>query len=56
MRDAARSVGQFITGVTESDFQESLLLQHAVVHCLYIIGEATSRVTESTRFMYPDVE
>jgi len=56
MRDAARWVQQFVTGISEDEFLQSALVQHAVVNCLFIIGEAAARVTESTRDLYPHVE
>ncbi len=49
MRDAAHEAYHFVATITESDFYHSSLTQHGVQHCLYIIGEAASRVSDGTR-------
>ena len=46
----------FVAGITEEDFRGSDLIQHGVINCLYIIGEAASHVTPATRDRCPDVE
>ena len=56
IRDAARKIGDFIAGLTEEDFRESDLVQHGVINCLYIIGEAASRVTQATCERFPEIE
>jgi uncharacterized protein with HEPN domain len=56
IRDAAREVIEFTSGLSESDFLGSAMVQHAVINCLYIICEAASRATEPTRNRYPDIE
>ena len=54
--DAARKIGKFIAGLTEENFLQSDLVQHGVINCLYIIGEAASRITSATKEKFPDVE
>lgn len=49
MRDAAREACGFVANMTETDFQRSPLVQHAVQHCIFIIGEAASQISENTR-------
>ena len=56
IRDAAQKIATFIAGLTEEDFLQSELLQHGVINCLYIIGEAATRVTQATRDRFPDIE
>ena len=56
IRDAAQKIEKFIAGVSEEDFRQSDLVQHAVINCLSIIGEATSRITHATRRQYTDIE
>ena len=54
--DAAQKIGRFIAGLTEDDFRQSDLVQHGVINCLYIIGEATNRITPATRDRVPAIE
>ncbi len=56
IRDAATKVGEFVAGLTEDDFLQSELVQHAVINCLFIIGEAASRISEQTRALCPEIE
>ena len=56
IRDAARRIGTFIVGLSEEGFNQSDLVQHAVINCLYIIGEAATRITEATRGGFPEIE
>jgi len=56
IRDAALKIEKFIAGLTEKDFRKSDLVQHGVINCLYIIGEAANRITPATREQFPDIE
>ncbi|HEY3328701.1 MAG TPA: HepT-like ribonuclease domain-containing protein [Capsulimonadaceae bacterium] len=56
IRDAARNIGQFVNGVSEQQFMESDLIQHAVINCLFIIGEVATRITDATRDTYHEIE
>jgi len=56
IREAARKIGKFINGLSEDDFLQSDLVQHGVINCLYIIGEAATRITQATRDRFPDIE
>jgi uncharacterized protein with HEPN domain len=54
--DAARLIAQFTTGLSEDDFRRSALVEHGVMNCLQIIGEAASRMTQDTRERHSIVE
>jgi len=56
IRDAARKISVFIGWLSEDDFRQSDLVQHGVVNCLYIIGEAATRITAATQERFPDIE
>ena len=56
VRDAAGKIGKFIAGLSEEDFQQSDLIQHGVINCLYVIGEAATRITRATQDRFPDIE
>ncbi len=56
IRDAARKIGTFVAGLSEDDFLQSDLVQHGVINCLYIIGEAAGRVSEATRVRFSAIE
>ena len=56
IRDAAREVGGFTAGLSEDAFRQSRLVQHGVMNCLYIIGEAATRITTETQTQYPEVD
>ena len=56
IRDAARDVGEFVAGLSEDDFRRSHLVQHGVTNCLYIIGEAATRIAPETQARYPEVD
>lgn len=32
------------------------MVQHSVINCLYIIGEAANRIAQTTREQIPDIE
>lgn len=55
MIDAAESIRLFLDGVNEDSFLDSDLLQSAVLQKLTVIGEAASRISDSTRSRYPEV-
>lgn len=47
--DAIDSVTDFLKDKNKSEFEDSYLLQSAVIRQFEIIGEAASRITDSTR-------
>lgn len=55
MIEAAESIRLFLNGVDEDDFLDSDLLQSAVLQKLTVIGEAASRISDSTRSRYPEI-
>ena len=46
---AARLVCEFVTGVSRAEFNESMMIQSAVIRQLEIIGEATKRLSPDAR-------
>lgn len=55
MRDAAAAALRFMKGRKRRDLDEDDMLMFSVVRALEVIGEAASRITESTRALYPNV-
>lgn len=54
--EASEHVDQFLNGVTYEQFLESEILKSAVVQKLTVIGEAASRIADSTRGRYPHIK
>ena len=53
--EAADAVQRFITDVNEEKFFEDEMRQSAVLQKLMLIGEATARLPESFRILYPKI-
>jgi uncharacterized protein with HEPN domain len=56
MRDAAREAYIFVANLTVDAFYQSPVIQHGVQHCIFIIGEAASRISEETRQSIDDID
>jgi uncharacterized protein with HEPN domain len=52
---AARLVCEFVKDVSRTEFDDSLLIQSAVMRQLEIIGEAAKRLSFETRAELPDL-
>ena len=52
---ATELIDSFIQGVDRDEFDESLLIQSAVVRQIEIIGEATKRLSDELRQQYNDI-
>ncbi len=52
---AARQALKFVEDVSRDQFTKSPLIQNAVVRLLGVIGEAASRIAESTRDAHPEL-
>ena len=52
---AARLVCEFVKGVSRTEFDESLLIQSAVIRQLEIIGEAAKRISPQGRVEFGEV-
>ena len=52
---ASELIASFIRGVERDAFDESILIQSAVVRQIEIIGEATKRLSDELRQQYDDV-
>lgn len=55
MLDAARSIGEFITGKRLDDFLADTMLQAAVERKIEIIGEAARKVSTSFKAEHEDI-
>lgn len=53
--ESVDAIEQFTSGITKSDFLNSLKTQDAVVRRLEIIGEATKNISKTFLRKYPDV-
>lgn len=53
--EAARLIRSFVEGVSKERFDESPLIQSAVIRQMEIIGEATKRLSEPFRAAHPNV-
>jgi uncharacterized protein with HEPN domain len=52
---AARSVLDFMRGMTKSAFLDDLKTQSAVLHQLMVMGEAVKRLSQGFRASHPDI-
>ena len=52
---AARDAAEFASGLKFSQFDDSRLHQNAVLKAIEIVGEAASKVSDTTRTAYPDI-
>lgn len=55
MRDAANDALTILNGKTREDFEKEITLRLSVFHCIEIVGEAASRVSNETQEKYPSV-
>mgnify|MGYP001552195902 CR=1 FL=1 len=55
IKDSIEKIRSYTQSLSEEDFQESTLVQDAVVRQLEIIGEATKRVSGEIKQEYPEV-
>lgn len=53
--DSILRIEQYLSGVTEKDFQENNLVQDGVIRQLEIIGEAVKHLSPDLRSRYPNV-
>jgi uncharacterized protein with HEPN domain len=55
MREAARDVMDFISGVTYVRFCNDKLIRYAVEKRIEVIGEAARHVSDSFKIMHPEI-
>jgi len=53
--DSILRIEQYLSGVSERDFLENVLVQDGVIRQLEIIGEAVKRLSVDLRSRYPQV-
>ena len=52
---AAKQIQEFIQGINKMQFENSSLVQSAVIRQIEIIGEAAKRLSEKFRLEYPEI-
>jgi uncharacterized protein with HEPN domain len=52
---AAESALSYVRGLNFESFVETEIVQHAVLHCLTILGEAAGRITDASAAEVPDL-
>ena len=55
MIEAAREAVSYVERITRQQFNSERPLQHSVIRCIEIIGEAASRLTPEFREATPDI-
>ena len=55
MMDAAKEALAFSRNRSRSDLDRDRMLEHSLVRCIEIIGEAASQVTKETQRQLPDI-
>lgn len=56
MIESAREACQYLEGVSREDFREKRPVQHCVIRCIEIVGEAASRVSENLRTAHDEIQ
>lgn len=54
--DCIGKIEQYVTGLTEREFEESTEKQDAVIRRIEIIGEAVKNISDETKNKYPNIE
>ncbi len=52
---AARQIQEFIQGINKTQFENSSLVQSAVIRQIEIMGEAAKRLSEKFRLEHPEI-
>lgn len=55
MLDSARTIKEFVTGVSYSQYQQDKKLRLAIERAMEIIGEAARHVSETFRQVHPEI-
>jgi uncharacterized protein with HEPN domain len=53
--ESIEKIREYLNGVSENEFQESVQIQDSVIRRLEIIGEAVKNIPEDTREKYPGI-
>jgi uncharacterized protein with HEPN domain len=53
MLDAAREATGYVAGKTRADLHGDRMLEHSLVRCIEILGEAAAKVSDETRAACP---
>ena len=54
INDSISDILDFTAGMTVEEFAEDKKTQHAVIHCLEVIGEAVKKIPDDIRNKYSD--
>ncbi|HEY8667942.1 MAG TPA: HepT-like ribonuclease domain-containing protein [Tepidisphaeraceae bacterium] len=55
MLEAARDAVAIAAGRKREEMESDILLRHALIHCVEVIGEATARVGDAGRTRVPEL-
>jgi uncharacterized protein with HEPN domain len=55
MIEAADNAIAFVAGITRAELEQDRKTMFAVIRCVEIIGEAASKISDSTRTSAPDI-
>jgi uncharacterized protein with HEPN domain len=54
--DSIEIITEHVSGKSEKEFEESILLQDAVYRRFEVIGEASTKISEDFKLAHPEIE
>ncbi len=55
MLEAAQEAAGYVRGLSRHEFDSQRMLQHSVIRCIEIVGEAASRLSSDVREAHADI-
>lgn len=52
---SAREIRELIRGITQEEFDNSRLMQHAMIRLIQIIGEAARKISDDYKKQHPEI-
>jgi uncharacterized protein with HEPN domain len=52
---SAREIRELIRGITREEFDNSRLVQHAMIRLIQIIGEAARKISDDYKKQHPEI-